>query len=86
MWIVVLLGASLAASLTTFNDRKVDWGWPKKWGFLLAYRLVGNLWKAQTQGGALSVESLLKLLEGVTEPVLAGQLDLLHEAGLVTPQ
>ena len=84
VWIVVLLGASLAASLTTFNDRKVDWGWPKKWGFLLAYRLVGNLWKAQTQGGALSVESLLKLLEGVTEPVLAGQLDLLHEAGLVT--
>lgn len=84
VWIVVLLGASLAASLTTFNDRKVDWGWPKKWGFLLAYRLVGNLWKAQTKGGALSVESLLKLLEGVTEPVLAGQLDLLHEAGLVT--
>lgn len=84
VWIVVLLGASLAASLTTFNDRKVDWGWPKKWSFLLAYRLVGNLWKAQSEGKALSVERLLKLLEGVTEPVLAGQLELLHDAGLVT--
>ena len=84
VWIVVLLGASLAASLTTFNDRKVDWGWPKKWSFLLAYRLVGNLWKAQSRGEALSVERLLELLEGVTEQVLAGQLELLHNAGLVT--
>jgi len=84
VWIVVLLGASLAASLTTFNDRKVDWGWPKKWGFLLAYRLVGYLWKAQTEGKALPVEKLQELLEGVTEAVLAGQLGLLFEAGFVT--
>jgi membrane protein len=83
VWIVVLLGASLAASLTTFNDRKVDWGWPKKWGFLLAYRLVGYLWQAQTEGKALAVETLLESMEGVTEPVLAGQLSLLFEAGLV---
>jgi len=84
VWIVVLLGASLAASLTTFNDRKVDWGWPKKWGFLLAYRLVGYLWKAQTEGKALAAEKLQVLLEGVTEPVLAGQLGLLFDAGIVT--
>lgn len=84
VWIVVLLGASLAASLTTFNDRKVDWGWPKKWGFLLAYRLVGHLWKAQLEGKALPVEKLLEILDGVTEPVLAEQLGLLFEAGLVT--
>ena len=84
VWIVVLLGASLAASLTTFNDRKVDWGWPKKWGFLLAYRLVGCLWKAQTEGKAMSAEHLLESMEGVTEPILAVQLSLLFEAGLVT--
>ncbi len=69
VWIVILLGASLTASLTTFNDRRVDWGWPKKWAFLLAYRLVGYLWKAQKEGRALPVEELLELLEGVTEPV-----------------
>lgn len=84
VWIVILLGASLAASLTTFKDRKVDWGWPKKWGFLLAYRLVGHLWKAQVEGKALPIENLLEKLDGVTEPVLAEQLRLLLRAGIVT--
>ena len=84
VWTVVLLGASLAASLTTFNDRRVDWGWPKKWGFLLAYRMVGHLWEAQLEGRALAIEKLLELLEGVTETVLAEQLGMLFEAGLVT--
>jgi len=83
VWTVILLGASLAASLTTFNDRIVDWGWPKKWRFLLAYRLVGQLWKAQLKGRALSVEECLELLEGVTEPALSEQLNLLLEAGYV---
>lgn len=84
VWIVILLGASLTASLTTFRDRRVDWGWPHKWGFLLAFRLVGYLWKAQQEGRALPVEELLELLDGVTEPVLAGQLGLLFDAGYVT--
>jgi len=84
VWIVILLGASLAASLTTFNDRRVDWGWPTKWEFLLAYRLVGYLWKAQTSGKALPVEDLLTSLQGVTEPGLANQLKLLFDAGYVT--
>jgi len=84
VWIVILLGASLSASLTTFNDRRVDWGWPAKWEFLLAYRLVGYLWKAQATGRALPDAELLKSLEGVTEPGLASQLGLLFEAGFVT--
>jgi len=84
VWIVILLGASLSASLTTFNDRRVDWGWPKKWRFLLSYRLVGHLWKAQIEGRTLAVEELLEELEGVTEPVLATQLRILFEAGYVT--
>lgn len=84
VWIVVLLGASLAASLTTFNDRQVDWGWPKKWRFLFVYRMVGHLWKAQMGGNALSLEQLLESLEGSTETDLANQLCLLLNAGLVT--
>ena len=83
VWIVILLGASLAASLTTFNDRKVDWGWPRMWAFLLAFRLVGYLWKAQTEGKSLSTEQMLESLEGSTEPVLANQISLLFDAGLV---
>jgi len=84
VWIVILLGASLSASLTTFNDRRVDWGWPEKWEFLLAYRMVGYLWKAQASGRTLPDAELLKSLEGVTEPGLASQLGLLFEAGFVT--
>jgi membrane protein len=84
VWVVILLGASLAASLTTFRDRKVDWGWPKKWTFLLAYRLVGYLWKAQATGKALSIVELMDSLEGSTEMELANQLGGLLEAGIVT--
>ncbi len=83
VWIVILLGASLAASLTTFNDRRVDWNWPRKWEFLLAYRLVGHLWQAQTRGETLSMESLVEQLEGVSETELAGQLAILFDAGYV---
>lgn len=84
VWIVILLGASLAASLTTFNDRRVDWGWPRKWEFLLAYRLVGELWSAQSGGRTLSMEELVESLEGATESVLARQLGVLFDAGFVT--
>jgi len=84
VWIVVLLGASLAASLTTFKDRKTDWGWPAKWEFLFVYRLVGYLWKAQASGQAQSIEELLESLEGATEAALARELGLLYDAGIVT--
>ena len=84
VWIVILLGASLAASLTTFKDRKTDWGWPVKWEFLFVYRLVGYLWVAQARGEARSLEALLKSMEGATETALARQLDLLYNAGIVS--
>jgi membrane protein len=83
VWTVILLGASLSASLTTFKDRKVDWGWPKKWELLLAYRMVGYLWKAQASGKSLSTEALLDLMQGVTETQMAYQLGLLFDAGMV---
>ncbi len=83
VWIVILLGASLSASLTTFNDRRVDWNWPRKWQFLLAYRLVGYLWKAQTRGETSSMEALMEQLEGVRETELSTQLGVLFDAGYV---
>ena len=62
VWVVVLFGASLAASLTTFSDyRKYDTDWPKRWELQLAYRLVGNLWSAQRNGATLSHAQLLDL-------------------------
>ncbi len=84
VWVVVLLGASLAASLTTFNERKVAWGWPVKWHFLLAYRIIAYLFKAQASGKALAIETLMALAEGATETELVDQLSLFYDAGLVT--
>jgi membrane protein len=84
VWIVVLLGALLAASLTTFSDRETDWGWPPKWEFLLAYRLVGFLFKAQMKGETISPEDLLMSMKGMTDSELSEQLQQLFEAGIVT--
>ena len=84
VWIVILLGASLAASLTTFSDRRSDWRWPWEWEFLLAYRLVGHLWEAQKDGRALSQLDLLRVEKGVQESLLQRLLGQFLEAGIVT--
>ncbi len=84
VWIVVLLGASLAASLTTFSDRRSDWRWPWEWEFLLAYRLVGHLWEAQKDGRTLSQHDLLRVEKGVQESLLQRLLGQFLEVGIVT--
>lgn len=62
VWVVVLLGASLAASLTTFRTGNLAMAdWPKGTDFQLAYRLLGHLWRAQTRGESLSHEQLIAL-------------------------
>lgn len=84
VWIVLLLGASLAASLTTFSERRSDWRWPWEWEFLLAFRLVGHLWEAQRDGKFLVQEDLLVVEEGVPESLLKELLEQFMKAGLVT--
>jgi membrane protein len=60
VWVVVLLGASLAASLTTFRTSNLALAdWPKGADFQLAYRLIGHLWEAQTRGETLTQEELI---------------------------
>lgn len=75
---------SLAASLSTFSDRRSEWSWPWEWEFLLAYRLTGHLWEAQRSGNPLSQESLLLSETGVRESTLQRLLGHFLEAGLVT--
>jgi membrane protein len=68
VWTVVLFGASLAASLTTFSDfRKYDTDWPQRWEMQLAYRLVGHLWNGQRAGAGLSLGQLLDLEQQASE-------------------
>jgi len=60
VWVVVLLGASLAASLTSFRTGNLALAdWPKGADFQLAYRILGHLWEAQTRGETLSQEQLV---------------------------
>lgn len=76
VWVVVLLGASLAASLTTFSDAaRATTQWPSRWEMLLLFRLLGHLDDAQRSGTALSREALFQL-----EP-LAGEAQLVRLLG-----
>lgn len=84
VWSVILLGASLAASLTTFSDRGTDWEWPEAWELLLVYRLLGHLHKAQLEGRALTTEELAALEPGVVSSRLQEQLLRLVNENLIT--
>jgi len=84
VWMVILLGASLAASLTTFSDRRSDWRWPEAWELLLVFRLLGHFYKAQGQGRGLSTEELLELEPGVPSSRLQHILVRLMDENLVT--
>jgi len=73
VWTVILFGASLAASLTTFSDySRYETHWPERWEFQLAYRLVGHFWAAQKGGAALTREQLLDLETQASEQQLMG--------------
>ncbi len=84
VWSVILLGASLAASLTTFSDRGTDWEWPEAWELLLVYRLLGHLHDAQVEGRALPTEELMQLEPGIPSSRLQEQLLTLMNQDLIT--
>lgn len=85
VWIVILLGASLAASLTTFSDfSRYDSSWPQRWELQLAYRLLGHLCDAQAAGAALSREQLMDLEPEASELQIVDLLARLREERVVT--
>ena len=85
VWAVILFGASLAASLTTFSDRISAAGdWPEKWTFQLSYRLVGHLWSAQRAGESLSRRELMELEERASEHQILQLMQQLQHARIVT--
>ena len=84
VWSVILLGASLAASLTTFSDRGGGRGWHWQWEFLLAYRLVGRLAAAQRSGESVAEEVLLEAEPDASDTQVQHILAQLAEADLVT--
>lgn len=84
VWAVILLGASLAASLTTFTDQGSDWEWPEAWELLLTYRMLGHLYEAQGEGEALELETLMELEPGVPSSRLQELLRTLMESDVIT--
>jgi len=85
VWIVVLLGASLAASLTTFSDySRTDSDWPERWEFQLVVRLVGHLAEAQKEGAAVSRERMMELEPLASELQIVRLLSGLGDAKIAT--
>jgi len=84
VWTVVLFGASLAASLTTFSERVNLGDWPDKWSFQLVYRITGHLWSAQRKGDSVSTMELLELEGQASERQVLMLLQQLTLARIVT--
>ena len=84
-WVVVLLGASVSAALTTFNYRRADWRWSDRHELLLALRLLGHFWQAQRRGDALSVGDLLSRESAATDSQLRRILGGFHDARFIHP-
>jgi membrane protein len=82
-WVVVLLGASVAAALTTFNYRKADWRWSERHELLLALRLLGHFWLAQRRGKSLAVTDLLNHEPASTDSQLRRILGYFHDARFI---
>ncbi len=84
VWVVVLLGASLAASLTTYDDTERARGeWPESRNFQLLFRVVGHLWHAQLEGGKLSDTQLLAMQPKAGDRQLQGLLHDLETSRIV---
>jgi membrane protein len=85
VWVIVLLGASLAASLTTFSDfSRHESDWPKRWEFQLLFRLVGHLNDAQGRGATLSREQLMDLESGASELQIIRLMSQLRDGKIAT--
>ncbi len=82
-WVVVLLGASLTAALTTFRYRKSDWHWPPELELQLLFRLLRDLLKAQQKGAVLSLEEILLREPAASDGQILGMLHQLNQAGMV---
>lgn len=82
-WVVILLGASVAAALTTFNYRRADWRWNPRHYLLLAIRLIRHLRDAQRRGQGCSSETLLELESAATDGELQYLLGKMDAAGML---
>jgi membrane protein len=82
-WSVILLGASLTASLDSFRYREPGKLWPTREEFELLYRIVGHLWRGQREGRGSSVPHLLAKESGADDHQIQQLLENLRLARMV---
>ena len=86
VWTVILFGASLAASLTTFTEySRYETHWPERFELQLAYRLLGHFWDAQRRGDPLTRDELLELESQASELQLMKLIAGLRESHVLSP-
>lgn len=81
-WVVILLGASFAASLDMFQHPPTDDRGARMHDFVLFYRVTGHLWQAQQEGETLSLGELARREPETGDDRLALMLRKLHAASL----
>jgi len=82
-WLVMLLGASIAASLSAFRFQPKARLLPTGHELIGLLRLLGRLYRAQDSGSALDVETLRRLEPGLSDDMLMHLLGLLGAASIV---
>ncbi|MBD8525543.1 YihY family inner membrane protein [Pseudomarimonas arenosa] len=76
-WAVVLLGASIAASLSSFRFQPASARLPKAAEWMAGLRLVSRMLEAQARGGSLSLETLRQIEKAIDDDTLVQLLDRL---------
>lgn len=82
-WIVVLLGASITASLSAFDYRPVERLLPREHEFTGLLRIVSRFVDAQRAGRGLHSTNLLACEPYLTDDLLQRYLGDLHRVGLI---
>lgn len=82
-WVVTLLGAEFSYCLGIFNDDMIDRERERGQGFLLAFRILRELWMAQKSGSALSSSQLSDVMGRVSDQRLEELLEQMRKAKVV---
>jgi membrane protein len=82
-WVVILLGASITASLTGFRFRPWARRIPDGYQLYGLLRLLGRFIDAERKGYLLDMETLRALEDGIGDDLLLGLTESLSEAGIL---
>ncbi len=81
-WVMVLIGAEVTRSLAVYRDKAPCLS-ERGHAFMVAFRVMGQLWREQLRGNAMSSEAMLAEMSHISEEVLEGVLDRLSERHLI---